>query len=262
LKYSGEAEQLKTLTTQDEPFVWELEQQLASETMKTAISTAPALQHFDPEKEVIIETDVSDYVSVRVLSERDDHGVLHPVANFSKKHTPAECNYDIYDKELMVTIKALEEWGPECEGATYPLQFITDHKNHKHFMTKNLLNRREAPSSEFLTHLEYQIIHPPGKFNGNADALTRRPGDLPEWGDERLINMEQVVLQPQNLPEQLRLLADGLIAQSRPCMTDDFNNTYETDPLPGEILSAIRTNGSLQGTTIGECIQQNGRNQY
>jgi len=50
-------------------------------------------------------------------------------------------------------------------------------------------------------------------LNGKADALTSRPGDLPEGGDERLKNMEQVVLKPQNLPEQLRILANGLPEQ-------------------------------------------------
>jgi hypothetical protein len=39
-----------------------------------------------------------------------------------------------------VGIKALEEWRPECEGATYPLLLITDHKNQEYFMTKKLLN--------------------------------------------------------------------------------------------------------------------------
>ena len=46
-------------------------------------------------------------------------GVLHQVADFSKKHSPAECNYDIYDKELMAIIKALEGWRTECGGAMY-----------------------------------------------------------------------------------------------------------------------------------------------
>jgi len=50
------------------------------------------------------------------LSQRDNEGVLHPMAYYSKKHSPAECNYNIYDKELMAIIKALEEWRPECEG--------------------------------------------------------------------------------------------------------------------------------------------------
>jgi len=189
-KYSEKAEPLTRLTKKDEPFVWGSEQQLAFEMMVTAFTTAPALRHFDHERDVIIETDASDYVSAGVLSQRDDEGVLHAVAYYSKKHSPAECNYDIYDKELMAIIKALEEWRPECEGAAHPLQLITDHKNLEYFMTKKLLNRRQARWSEFLTRFDYKIVYRPGKSNGKADALTRRPGDLPEGGDERLKNME------------------------------------------------------------------------
>jgi hypothetical protein len=112
--------------------------------MTSKFTTAPTLRHFDHGREVIIETDASDYVSTGVLSQRDDEGILHPVAFFSTKHSPAECNYDIYDKELMAIIQALEEWRPECEGAEHPLQLITDHKNLEYFMTKKLLNRRHA----------------------------------------------------------------------------------------------------------------------
>jgi hypothetical protein len=36
--------------------------------------------------------------------------MLYSVAYFAKKHTPAACNYDLYDKEQMAIIKALEEW--------------------------------------------------------------------------------------------------------------------------------------------------------
>jgi hypothetical protein len=74
------------------------------------------------------------------LSQRDDDGILHPVVFFSKKHTPAECNYDIYDKKLMAIIKALEEWRPECDRAEHPLQLITDCENLEYFMSKKLLN--------------------------------------------------------------------------------------------------------------------------
>jgi hypothetical protein len=62
-KYSEKAELLTKLTKKDEPFVWGAEQQLAFKTMVTAFMTAPALQYFDHEREVIIETDASDYVS-------------------------------------------------------------------------------------------------------------------------------------------------------------------------------------------------------
>jgi hypothetical protein len=142
--YSDIAEPLTRLTKKDAPFEWLEDQQKAFEEMVVKFTTAPTLRHFDHSREVIIETDASDYVSAGVLSQRDDEGVLHPVAFFSKKHSPAECNYDIYDKELMAIIKALEEWRPECEGAEHTLQLITDHKNLEYFMSKKLMNRRQA----------------------------------------------------------------------------------------------------------------------
>jgi len=76
-------------------------------------------------------------------------------------------------------IKALEEWRPEGEGAAYGLKLITDHKNIEYFITKKLLNRRQARWSEFSTRFNFEIVYRPGKSNGKADALTRRPGDLP-----------------------------------------------------------------------------------
>jgi len=103
------------------PFVWEAEQQLAFEMMVMTFTTAQVLRHLDYEKEVIIETDASDYVSAGVSSQCVHEGVSPPVAYSSKKHTPAECNYDIYDMELMAMIKALEEGRPEWEGAAYPV---------------------------------------------------------------------------------------------------------------------------------------------
>jgi hypothetical protein len=141
-KYSEKEEPLTRQNKKGGPFVWEAEPQSACETMVTAFTTAPALRHFDHERDGIVESDNSDDVSAGVSSQPDDEGVLHPVAYYSKKHSPAEYNYNIYDKELMAIIKALEEWRSECEGAAYPLQLITDHKNLEYFMTKKLLNRR------------------------------------------------------------------------------------------------------------------------
>lgn len=54
-----------------------------------------------------METDASDFITAGVLSQMVD-GVLHPVAFFSRKMTPAECNYEIYDKELLAIVKSFE----------------------------------------------------------------------------------------------------------------------------------------------------------
>jgi hypothetical protein len=100
------------------------------------LTTSPIRGHFDHEREVIIETHASDYVSAGVLSQRDYAGVIHPVAYFSKTHSPAQCNYNIYDEELMTIIKAFQKWRSECEGAGYTVPLITDDKKLEYFMSK------------------------------------------------------------------------------------------------------------------------------
>ena len=66
------------------------------------------------------------------------------MAYFSAKHSPQECNYDIYDKELLAIIKALEEWQPELEGSQSQFEIITDYKNLATFTISKQLNARQA----------------------------------------------------------------------------------------------------------------------
>ncbi len=76
--------------------------------MKRRMTETPILRHFDQTREAILETDSFDYVNGEVLSQYDDEDVLHSVAFYSKNMSPAECNYEIYDKELLVIIRAFE----------------------------------------------------------------------------------------------------------------------------------------------------------
>jgi hypothetical protein len=123
-------------------------------------------------------------------------------------------------------------------------------------MTKKLLNRRQGRWPEFLTRFDYEIVYRSGKSNVKADGLTRRPGDLPEGGDERLQNMEQVVLKPHNLPEQLRISANDMPGQEAPLISDLFTQEYMDNPLPKKIVEAIRQGGSLKDITVAECTKQ------
>ena len=72
----------------------------AFQAIKKTFFTAPVFQHFDPDKEYTVETDASDYVSAAVLSQPDHEGTLRPAAFMSYQHLPAECNYEIYDKNI------------------------------------------------------------------------------------------------------------------------------------------------------------------
>jgi hypothetical protein len=86
---------------------------MAFPTLQATFISAPVLAPFDPDWDIIIETDASDYVSGGVLSQYHDNNVLHPMAYFSKKYSPAECKYEIYDKELRAIVPDFKEWYPE-----------------------------------------------------------------------------------------------------------------------------------------------------
>jgi hypothetical protein len=67
--FSELASPLTRLTRKDILFGWTPEAQAAFNALKEAFTTAPILTHFDPEKEITVETDESDYVSAGVLSQ-------------------------------------------------------------------------------------------------------------------------------------------------------------------------------------------------
>lgn len=65
----------------------------------------------------------------------------------------AECNYEIHDKEILVIIRALQEWHAELEGLQLRERFdiYTNHRALENFMTTKKLNAREARWAEFLS---------------------------------------------------------------------------------------------------------------
>ena len=71
-------------------------------------------------------------------------GVLHLVVFFSRKLTLAECNYEIYNKELLAIVNCLEHWRPELEGTKLPIQILTNHKALKYFIISKKLTCRQA----------------------------------------------------------------------------------------------------------------------
>jgi hypothetical protein len=75
----------------------------------------------------MVETDASNLVVTRVLSQYDNGEILHPVAYFSRKHSPAKINYEIYDKELVVIVWTIKEWYSLLEGFPHTIKVISNH---------------------------------------------------------------------------------------------------------------------------------------
>ena len=202
--YSAVIEPLTRLLRKDVTWTWSRDQTNAFSSLKKSFTQAPILAYFDYQKHTVVETDASNWASGGALLQKGDDDLLHPVAFFSSKHSPAESNYGIYDKELLAIIKSLEEWRPELAGVQRPFEIITDHKNLKTFITAKQLNQRQMRWSEFLSQFDFTITYRPGSNALIPDTLSRLPGLQPkDSSDERLRNRFRSIIPEQKVNPNL-----------------------------------------------------------
>ena len=169
-------EPLRKLLKKDIEFVWSPDANNAFTKLKEAFTGDNILIFPDYEKEFVVETDASDFAVGCVLSQLSDKdNVLHPIAFHSRSLTPTELNYTIYDKELLAIITAFTVWRHHLEGAKFPIQVITDHRNLLYFKKPQHLNQRQIRWSLFLTKFDFRISFRPGGKSGKPDSLSRRP---------------------------------------------------------------------------------------
>jgi hypothetical protein len=161
---------------------WTEDMTKAFEKLKHCFTSAPILGHFDPQQECIVETDASDFALGATLSQVGDHKKLHPNAFHARKVSPAEINYEIYDKELLTIVDSFKAWRRYLEGSLHTVQVFTDHKNLEYFITTQVLNQRQACWAQELAGMDFKIFYRKGTSNGKPDTLLRRPEYRAEKG--------------------------------------------------------------------------------
>lgn len=166
------------LTEKGVQFAWGAEQQKAFEDLRGAVCEEVTLILPQAGAPFRLETDASDYAAGGVLHQIIE-GKPRLVAFFSKSFNPAERNYEIYDKEMLAVMLALDHWRHFLQGGPV-FQIWTDHQNLQYFREPQRLNRRQARWFTELAEYNYTMHHRPGKFNLIADILSRR--DKPEGG--------------------------------------------------------------------------------
>ena len=101
--------------------------------------------------------------------------LLQPVAYYSATFTPTERNYDIYERELLAIIKALEHWRQYLIWTQELFTILTDHANLLFWKSLRKLNCRTARWHVELQDYNFEIKHIPGKSHVVADLLSRPP---------------------------------------------------------------------------------------
>jgi len=132
--YSRITISLTYLIRKDVLFVWSQKCQIAFNILKKVFTFKIILHHYNSDHKIVIEINALNYVFKDILSQYDENEILHSVTYFLKKHNSVECNYEIYDKELMIIVCAFKKWWSELEDFIYSVEMITNHKNLEYFM--------------------------------------------------------------------------------------------------------------------------------
>jgi hypothetical protein len=102
-------------------------------------------------------------------------GQIHPVRFVSRKLSPAELNYDVYDKEMSAVVFSLGKSRHYLHAAEYKTTIFSDHQNLMYFKSAILLIRRQARWAVELQQYNFQLLYRKGSSNAKADILSRCP---------------------------------------------------------------------------------------
>ncbi len=111
---------------------WGRTQQEAFEQAKKQLAEDVVLVILTNEGKFQVEADASKGAIGAVLSQEQD-GKWRPVSFLSKSLSVTERNYEIYNKELLAIMLALEEWRHYLMGTYQDFKIWTDHQNLQYF---------------------------------------------------------------------------------------------------------------------------------
>ena len=104
------AKPLNTLTKKDSAWEWTADHQKAFNNLRRQVASKPILAQPNINEQFDLKVDASGFAVGAVLLQKKKDGKRHPVGYYSATLDEAECNYDIYNLELLAIVKALKHW--------------------------------------------------------------------------------------------------------------------------------------------------------
>ncbi|WVZ49086.1 hypothetical protein U9M48_000467 [Paspalum notatum var. saurae] len=148
-------------------FIWTNDHDVAFQTLKQALCSAPVLTLPDFSKKFCLETDASGSGVGAVLLQEG-----HPIAFISKALSLKNQGLSTYEKEYLAILLAVEQWRCYLQHGEFVI--FTDHRSLAHLSDQRLHTVWQQKVFTKLLGLQYQIVYKKGTENGVADALSRR----------------------------------------------------------------------------------------
>ena len=125
--FSTIATPLLNLTQKEMPnrVIWTEQLEISFQELKDMLTNFPVLSTPIWGKEFILQTDASNSGIGYVLSQQDDMGDEHPIANGSRKLLPRETKYSVIEREGLTIVEGVKHFKMYLEGV--PFRIETDH---------------------------------------------------------------------------------------------------------------------------------------
>src|SRR6266702_140534 len=220
------ARPLHKLTRKDQEWQWGPEEQKAFNTLKGRVTAEPVLAHTNLNNQFELEVDTSGYTVGAVLLQQKEDNKKHPIGYYSAMLNKAQRNYNIYNLELLAIVMALKNWRPLLAGSPHKIIIYSNHLNLQYWRLPQRISRRVAREVLELSEYNFKIRHLPGRLNGRADALSRRPGyDQGEDDNKDVVVLpDRVFVQAaatQRAPPMRRIMAQEEMEVADPVYTQD-----------------------------------------
>ncbi|GKC77807.1 putative reverse transcriptase domain-containing protein [Tanacetum coccineum] len=170
--FSKIAKPMTKLTQKKVAFEWGDKQEVAFQTLKTKLCSAPILALPQGAENFIVYCDASHKGLGAVLMQNEK-----VIAYASRQLKIHEKNYTTHDLELGAVVFALKIWRHYLYGTKCTV--FTDHKSLQHILDQKELNMRQRRWLELLSDYDCEIRYHPGKANVVADALSRKERSKP-----------------------------------------------------------------------------------
>jgi RNase H-like domain found in reverse transcriptase/Integrase zinc binding domain/Reverse transcriptase (RNA-dependent DNA polymerase) len=187
---------LSALLTKGTVFRWGEQQQIAFDKLKSSLADHCLRSHYDPNVELELYTDCSQYASGAVLSQKisTKEGSLEDrvIAFFSRTLSAAERNYSTHQQECLAIVSAIKYFHQFLAARHF--QLYTDHYSLATVMRWKDPPMRIARWIQLLSEYDFTAQYKAGSTLCNADALSRLPSHYVRRN-----------LSPADLPGKLRV---------------------------------------------------------
>lgn len=164
---------LHNLLRKGEKFVWSDKCQESFDTIKKLLCSKPILAIFDPDLPIHIYTDASIQGIGAILKQIQPNGDEKPCAYFSKKLNDSQKKKKAIYLECLAIKEAVKYWQHWLIGKTFTV--FSDHKPLEKMNIKARTDEELGDLTYYLSQFNFKIIYSPGKYNIEADTLSRNP---------------------------------------------------------------------------------------